>query len=817
MRIDESIRDRARFKGILFLSCSLILFEIVTTRIFSVATWYYFAFFAISIAMFGLTLGSLAVYQLQDFFSKKPIDIYLFNCSFLQSISIVFSTLFFLSSPFYPRLTGVGIFYTTLTFLVLSLPFFFGGICISICLTKFPRVIGKMYAFDLIGASIGALITVPLLDSMDAVTVIFVSSLLGLIGSYYFAKTNVISEGTSTLKQRALKYLTLAFLLILVISASNYWLHIFRVEWVKGKYSKPVEEYWNAISRIAVYPLRIVRYPYSWGLSSTYKPTKLIKEIKIDIDGVSETVMTRFDGKNLRYIDHLKYDVTFLAHYLKKNAKIYIIGVGGGRDVAAAFLFGQKEIIGAEVNESILRLLISGKYADFTGHLDKLPRVKLMVGEARSTLTNLPEKFDIIQASCIATWSATTAGAFSLAENSLYTVDAWEIFYKHLTKEGIISFNRWFGLDYPAQLMRLTSLAAATLRNFGVKHPGKHIFIARNTPPPWRWASATILVKKTPFTNSELNQLHEVCKKLRFAIVYSPKHQNPTFQKIIDNVYNQSFFSALPLDVSPPTDDRPYFFQMLRLKDAFKEKKLKYAEQRFNLIGIQMLVVLLLISLAISLALFIVPPFIYGRSHNFRPSTIFRECWTFIIFFVCIGIGFMLFEMSLIQRLVVFLGHPSYSMTVVIFSLLLSTGLGSMVCDNWINRTKNSILAVIPILLLVIILCVTLCAMPRLIERFIVYNKPIRILVSLLILMPCGFFLGFAFPLGMNLALKTDPEQGPWLWAVNGGASVLASVIATCTSISYGISFTLKLSIISYILALVFIMMSYHLSRHKFS
>ena len=496
--------------------------------------------------------------------------------------------------------------------------------------------------------------------------------------------------------------------------------------------------------------------------------------------------------------------MTFIAHYLKKRAKIYIIGVGGGRDIAAAYLFGQKKIIGAEVNWSILNLLLRGKYAAFTGHLDKIPGVKLIEGEARSTLTTLPEKFDIIQASCIATWSATTAGAFSLAENSLYTTDAWKVFYKHLTQDGIISFNRWFSRDYPAQLLRLTSIAAFTLKSFGIKDPGKHIVIVRNDPPPWRWASATILVKKSPFNKQELETLDRVCKSLKFIVVFSPLKRTAMFQSIIDNVNNPSYFVSLPLDISPISDDRPYFFQMLRLKDAFNKKKLIYKEQRFNLIGVQMLVVLLLISTILALFMVMIPPIIYARKYKSNIASLLARNWISLLFFALIGIAFMLFEISFIQRLVVFLGHPSYSMTVVLFSLLLSTGLGAFTCDRWIKASKKKkALFPSPMILLVLVLFIVYLATPHLVEKYILSSKVIRIIASLFILIPSGFFMGFAFPLGMSLALEKEPEQGPWLWAVNGGASVVASVIATSTSISYGINFTLKMGLITYIFATI--------------
>jgi len=783
---------RGIYLGLFFISMGLLLFEIIMTRIFSVATWYYFAFFAISMAMFGITVGSLFVYLAKTYFNKHDISFYLTRYSIYQAISIVLSLLTFLSIPFYPRLSGIGLFSSVLIFVVLSLPFFFGGICVSLCLTRFRTIVGKMYAFDLSGAAVGAILVVPLLNNMDAITAIFCISLITLIGTYFFIKS---SEKVFFNK----KIFILILIFFIILTGINYFFRFFRVEWVKMRYSQPVEEYWNSISRVAVYPFRWVKYPYNWGLSSEYKPVRPIGEIMIDIDGVSETVMTLFKNRDLKFVEHLKYDVTFLAHYLRKDAKVYIIGVGGGRDILASLLFKQKKIVGVEINKSILNLLKDGKFAIFTGYLEKFPEVKFIEGEARNVITTIKDKFDIIQASCIATWSATTAGAFSLAENSLYTLEAWKIFFEHLTDKGILSFNRWFSVDYPAQLLRLTSLASATLKSFNISDPSKHIVIVRNIPKGRRWSSATILVSKKPFSNEDLDKLDQIAKKMNFKVVYSPKNKNPLFQRVIDNIGNPDFFKKQPLNLAPPTDNQPYFFHMLRLKDAFNKEKLKFREQSFNLKSINILLTLLIISIILSIIFIILPPIIYYViNEQSKNLTVLRKTYFMSIFFLCIGFGYILIEIGLIQRLVVFLGHPTYSITVVVFSLLLASGAGSLVSNRIIEKGKDRV-AIYIILILLIVQLITLLAIPNVVQKFITENTFIKIMLALLIIVPAGFLMGFPFPMGMNIVLKKYSEYGPWFWAVNGAASVVASVIATAISIAYGIDKTLMIGFIAYI------------------
>jgi spermidine synthase len=461
---------RNTYFGLFFTSLAALALEILLTRIFSVATWYYFAFFAISVAMFGFTVGALYVYLYKDYFSDERLYERLTVFALLFAVAVDISLIIFLSIPFHPRPTGIGVLSTVIAFLAISSPFVCAGVVVCLCLTRFPKKVGLLYGADLVGAAIGAFMVFPVLNAMDAPTAIFLVGAVAAIGALFFAR----AAGGVRLYKRSVY----TFAVLTIIMLFNFTSHPVRVEWVKSIFNVPERESWNTISRIAVYRFKWVTEPYSWGLSTTFKAKKPIGERMLDIDGVSETVMTLYDG-TLESVEHVMYDVTSIAHYLRDDAKVYVIGVGGGRDVLAAKVFNQRSVVGAEINGRILEM-VNGEYGDFTGHLDRWPGVRLINDEARSAITRMDEKFDIIQASCIATWSATSAGAFSLAENSLYTVEAWKVFLDHLTPTGILSFNRWYSPDYPAQLLRLTALAAHTLRQMGVEDPGRHIAVVRS-------------------------------------------------------------------------------------------------------------------------------------------------------------------------------------------------------------------------------------------------------------------------------------------------------------------------------------------------
>lgn len=797
------------YLGLFFTTLATLMFEILLTRIFSVATWYYFAFFAISVAMFGFTVGALIVYLYEKYFEDEKLSERLCLFALLFAVAIDIALVLFLAIPFYPRFTGVGVFSTVFQYMVVATPFVFSGVVVCLCLTRFPGRVGLLYGADMIGAAIGAFMVFPVLNAMDAPTAIFLTGAVAAIGAIFFAK----SSASSILYRRS----AIVFLILTVFMMANFFYRPVRVEWVKKAYNEPEEEVWNTLSRIAVYPLEWVEEPYSWGLSTTYRAKKLIGQRMLDIDGVSETPLVYYDG-TIESIEHIRYDVTSIVHYLRDDARVFVIGVGGGRDIlAASRLFNQKRIVGAEINDRILEM-VNVRYGDFTGHIDKLPGVTLISDEARSAITRMDEKFDIIQASCIATWSATSAGAFSLAENSLYTVEAWKIFFDHLSPDGILSFNRWYSPDYPAQLLRLTSLAARTLKDMGVAEPGRHIavvrsaFIGREVPGGFmlgRMPSATILVGKSPFSDKDMARLRSVVEELEFTIVYDPLEEikeDARFAAVIDNVDNPAFYASTALDISPPTDDRPFFFYMLRLNDLFKGKHLEFQEQRFNLIGMTMLYVLLGVSVVLCLV-FIIGPLIVHRSKVPLPR---GRALVGMLFFASLGFGYIFVEISQLQRLIIFLGHPIYSITVVLFTMLLASGIGALVSNRWMKgRGPQPHHVLIPMTLLLVLILVVLYLQPPVLSWFVTSRIAARIGVSLLFLAPLGFLMGMPFPLGMELASAISKEHTPWFWAINGATGVVASVLSVCISISLGFSATLTAGLIAYLVASFALMVLY--------
>jgi hypothetical protein len=563
--------------------------------------------------------------------------------------------------------------------------------------------------------------------------------------------------------------------------------------------ARPLYEKWNAFSRIRVYgDPTVPEKPFGWGLSAAYPADRQVNQLHLDIDAAAATILTAFDG-TFEDLDYLKYDVTNMVHTIRHDADSLVIGSGGGRDVLAALAFGQKSVVGVELNQDITDT-VNRTYGDFTGHLDRHPKVTFVNDEARSYITRSSEQFDIIQVSLIDTWAATAAGAFVLSENSLYTVEAWTLFLEHLTPDGVLTFSRWYFEDNPAEMYRLTSLATTALMQSGITAPRNHIVaIGRigdqgGSVPD---GVGTILVSRQPFSAQDLNTLEAVAADLQFDVLVSPRSApDATFAAIASGKNLEQLVENFPLDIAAPTDNSPFFFHMLRLRDMFRAGLTNQGVMTMNLVAVYILGTLLVVVVGLTLLCIVVPLMLTAK------RTALGGSFPLFLFFSGIGLGFMLVEISQMQRLIVFLGHPTYSLSVVLFALLLSSSLGSYSTQR-IGNGRLAGSATVRLLLLLCVLVIFGVATPSAIDAFAGATTPVRIAVAVALLFPLGLFMGMAFPLGMKLASARSESLTPWLWGINGATSVCASVLAVVVAINAGISASFWFGFTCYAVAFV--------------
>lgn len=778
----EGVTSRT-YLGLFLIALATLMYEILLTRIFSVTMLYHFAFVAISVAMFGMTVGALIVYLFPRVFRAETAHRDLAVSAALFSPLILLSFLTQLSVPFRIHPSIVAIYAIVFTYAVIAVPFVAGGIAVSVALTRFPSRVSRLYAADLAGAALGCVLIVPVLGSSDAPTAVLVVATLAAFAAVCFAW-----DVPSPRLRRA----TAAFALLMSLAtAVNFALvlkqfPLFRILYIHGAFeARPLYEQWNSYSRVRVNgDAEKLIVPTGWGLSQRMPQDLRVRQLQMDIDITAGTVMTAFDG-DLSAVGHLRYDVTNVGYYLRERPRVLVVGAGGGRDVLSALAFGAGHVTAVEINKDIIGT-VNGRFGDFTGHLDRRPDVTFVVDEARSYIARTPAPIDFLQISLIDTWAATAAGAFVLSENALYTSEAWKLFLSRLSERGLLSVSRWYFRDRPAEMYRTLTLAEVSLRAAGVADPRAHVVIVRNmqlaNKPDMPDGVGTLLVSRAPFTAAELDRLDAVAADLGYDVMLSPRVAvDPLFVELLDPVRGPQAAANFAVNISPPTDDSPFFFNMLRLRDVAKWNLLESGKQSNNMKAVFVLAVLLATVLVLTTLCIVVPLWLGGNRQALEGSG------GLLTYFAMLGLGFMLIETSQMQRLIIVLGHPTYGLTVVLFALLVSSGIGSYLTSG-VSSRNISRAATRRMWGLVVVLVLFGLMTPWIVHQFEGSPTWLRIAVATAVLVPAGLLMGMGFPLGMLAAGTRAPQLTPWLWGVNGATSVLASVLSVCIALTWSIS-----------------------------
>lgn len=810
------------YSGLFLVSASTLMLQLIQTRILSVVTWYHLAFFVISMAMFGLTAGAVYVYLHKDHFRKETLSYDLSYYTTLYALSIVICLAI--------QMTLVPVIVRSLVWIItwvefalcISIPFYFAGIILSLALTRSPYSIGKVYGVDLLGAASGCFGVLLVLDLLDGPSGLILVGSISMLAAIFFRHSDI--GGHRQIKPRFHFLIDRQVFLFLVLACFTVANNISKIKLQplvsKGNFEDAdtyIYKKWNTFSRIAVYP-KVHDRPYLYGPSPMLDfENYFIEQYFMNIDGSAGTVIYPFDGDE-KEIEFLKYDITNLAYFLPGRDQAAVIGIGGGRDILSAIFFGYTDITGVELNPIFAEILTQHPYFSEFNRIHEEQSVQIVVDDGRNWFTKVEKKFDVIQMSLIDTWAATGAGAFSLSENGLYTVEAWEIFLSRLTDNGVLTVSRWFNSTDTDETGRLVSLAVATLLESGVSRPRDHLFLAT------QGNIATLIVSLRPLSEQDLERLHTISEIYRHDVLISPTVipelsgiknivESDSIQTLMEHTGNLNY------DLSPPTDDRPFFFNQLPLsrvinalglaRDLLGYDTMGIGIRHGNRIATATLLVLFLISVILVLVAIILPlkPAVkdIGLKYTFGGG----------LYFLLIGFGFMLVEISLLQRMGIFFGHPIYSLSIILSSLILTTGLGSLISDVvrldslskflvWAGLTGGYIL-LLPFWL------------PGLLADCAGLTLFFKFLICMAVVSPAGIFMGFAFPTGIKLITRIDASPTPWYWGINGAASVLASVVAVATSIAQGISFTMSIGGICYLLLgpVIWIFFGKQMARHK--
>ena len=767
---------RYTYIGLFLTTLSLLQLELFLTRIFSVTMWYHFAFMAISLAMFGLAAGAVLVEIIK---TKAKPNTTLTRTALLFAFS---SAVCFVAQLYIEVNPDREILNTALAFVIIAVPFVFAGMTVCVALTRFPRHTGSLYAADLAGSAAGCVLTIPILDHIHAPTAVLLNAGIAALGALFFA----CDERPQGLSRTRIAVSAALCGVLISVGLVNLSARLVDIRWIKGgrNYGGGLYEKWNALSRIHV--RQNDSRPFGWGLSPRYTSDQKVEQLYLNIDSGAATVITKFDG-SVEPLQHLKYDVTALAHYLRQDTSVLVIGVGGGRDILTSLVFGQRHVTGVEINPDIIDVLGS-RFAEFAGNLQTRPAVTLVHDEARSYIARSKEQFGIIQASLIDTWAATSAGAYVLTENGLYTKEAWVTFLNHLTADGILTMSRWYYEAQPAETLRLAGLATAALTDAGIEDPRQHVIIVRkqDSSESGQYSVATILVSKRPFTSEEIDRVDQVARSMEFVPVLTPKFAElRDFEAVASRSGYANLIRTYPLNIAAPTDDSPFFFHMLRATDLLKPSTYQGMNE-INLKAVKVLGTLLAIVTGLSLTAIVLPMLV-------RPHVRNGQTGPMVTYFAAIGLAFMMVEIGQLERLIVFLGHPIYGLTVVLFVLLLASSLGSLMSDRF-----GKYIWLLPLFLVTFVV-----GSPVITNRLIAEATWLRILVSAVLLFPSGFLMGMAFPVGMKHARRREGAPAAWYWGINGAFSVISSVLAVVVAVFWGITATLLVGVAAYVIALL--------------
>lgn len=789
--------------AILLISAAALAYEVLLIRLFSIIQWHHFAYMVISLALLGYgasgTFVTLLQQRLMTHFSRAfLLNALLFASSAVASFLLVQLLPFNTLELFWDK-AQLG--YLLLAYLLLFTPFFFAANCICISFSRFASLIPRIYAFDLLGAGLGALAIILLLYLLPPQDVL---RSIGVIGCG--------ASALSVLEQRMRwqgALLPIALMALIPILPAHWFtlkLSPYKAlsQTLQIGGTKVLEQHSTPLGLLTLVesskiPLRLAE---GVSLNNRVEPPA---QLALFTDGDAPSPITHYNGDraSLAYLD---YQTSALPYHLRKADNLLILGMGGGSSLLQAAYHQIGEIHAVELDPWLPRL-IQQEYAEFAGWRWLRESTRVHNAEARSFVANTRLRFDLIHMSLLDAAGATSGGVYGLSENYLYTVEAITDYLHKLRPDGLLTITRWVKLP-PRDGLRLFATAIEALRQHGSIDPAAQLILIRG------WNTSTLVIKNGTVQVSEIEALLEFCQRRAFDIAYYPG-MPAAHQANVHNILPEPFFhdGALALlggqaadyigrykfDIRPSTDDRPYFFNFFKWS-TLPEIISLYRRGGFSLLelGYPVLILTLIQAAVASLLLVLLPlRFIASEPDSERHG--YR--WRVIGYFLVIGLAYLFIEIAFIQKLTLFLAHPVFAVAVVISGFLIFSGLGSLFASRVPAALGNRYLrsAVIP---LSVIALAYLWLLPNLIAALGNPAMPVKAAAALLLIAPLAFCMGMPFPLGLTAVANTLPRLVPWAWGINGCASLISAILATLLAIHWGFNGVILIAAALYLLTL---------------
>jgi spermidine synthase len=781
--------------AIALLSAAAIAYEVVLTRLFAIALWHHFAQMVISLALLGYgASGTLLVFARQPLLKRFGASFAAFAAAF--GVTAVGSTALAWRLPFNPLeiiWDWHQQLYLAAMYVTLALPFCAAASAIGLGLAARPVSIGLIYRADLIGAGLGALAIVA------ALFVLRPEDCLRLLAGAAFlaAALAAFADGRRRLA---------LCLLFLIIPAALAW----PAAWLKAMPSpykqmslvlnvpgaRIIAERTGPLGQVSVIENGKVPLRYAPGLSLA---TKLSPPDQLGIftDGEGMTVVTRFDGdfEKLGYLDQQTASLPF--HLLDHPATL-VLGSGGGADVLTALFHGARQIDAVELNPQIARL-VTQDFGDFAGQIFQRSEVTLHVDEARSFIEASGAEWKLIQLSLLDSFAASVAGVQALRESPIYTVEALRTYLDHLAPGGMLAITRWLGSP-PRETLKLFATAIAALAADGETSPGRRLILLHG------WSTATLLVKNGPFTEGEVAAVGRFAADRQFDLAWYPgirpgeanrynRMASPTLHDAAVALLGSerpAFLAGYKFDIRPATDDRPFFYRFFTWKLLPELVTLRgQGGLVFVDSGYLVSILALVQATAAAVILMLLPLAALTREPQ-KPSA--SAWWRVALYFLLLGLAFLLVEIGFIHRFSLFLGHPLSAIAVTLASFLVSAGLGSGMSDRIAQRWPET---AIPLAVAAIIVLGAAYGLllPPLFAAAMGLPLTGKIVIAAGLIAPLGFAMGLPFPLGLGRLAREAPDLIPWAWGINGCASVVAAVLASLVAMEMGFTAVLALAL----------------------
>ncbi|MDW7711509.1 MAG: hypothetical protein SCH98_13655 [Deferrisomatales bacterium] len=782
------------------LSASALAYQVLLMRLLSVVLWHHFAAMVISLALLGYGISGTALTLTQDRLRGRISHAYPLGCGLF---GVLAPGAFAVAQrvPFHPQeavwdpwqWAAFGAMY-----LLLAVPFVLVGGCLGLAFRELRDRIPSLYRADLVGAGAGALGVLGLLFLLPP------AECLRVVGAGGFVAAALGAAGLGRRSARGAVPLGVAALgAVVSLGWPASWLEPRPSEFkalsqaLRTAGAAVTAEAWSPLGHLAAVESPEVPFRHAPGLSLGC-PWDLPPQVALFSDGGFSGTVDRGDG-DPRYRDCLP---TGLPYRLAERRTVLVLGSGGGLEVQAALAQGAQNVDAVELDRRLLGLL-DGPLRPHAGPVYDAPGVAVHAADARAFVARAHRRYDLIQISLLDALGASLAGTQAASESYLYTVEAFGSLLDRLEPGGVVSVTRWLELP-PRGALKLFATAVEALERRGVASPGERLALVRT------WSTATLLLREGPFPPEELRRLREACGALGYDLEWLPglSAEEVNRHNVLDRPWlhegalailgpgRKAFYRDYKFFVEPATDDRPYFFRSFKWGSL---PELLAARGRGGAALVEWASLFapatLLQALLAGGALILLPLRVLRRAP--RGGTGPRV----VVYFASLGLGFLLIEISLIQRLTLLLGHPVYAAAATLAAFLAFAGLGSQASARW-ARSRSRAHALGGAILAVVALTLTYqAAVPWLFTHLAGLPLAARAAVAAGCIAPLAFFLGMPFPLGLQAVAARFPEAVPWVWGINGFASVVSAALAAVLGVHVGLSGVAVIAALLYLVA----------------